>query len=438
MKYRWDKKYLYWGITAFAVIACCIVFYWCLSNWAGVKSFFGLLIRALSPIIYGLVIAYLLDKVLMFFEKTFFVRLGKRMFRKKPGKAKKSARVMSILLTMILMLLFFGGLLALVLPQIYNSIEKLVVQMPHYVNVALDWAQKFLNDNPDLEATVTNLVGNVSEYLKNWLQTSVLPRTQEFVTNITGGVISAAREILNIIIGIIISVYVMYHKETFGAQSKKLLYSVFKAKPANWILEKTRFLDKTFGGFISGKLIDSLIVGLLCYVVLAILQMPYAALVSVIIGVTNIIPFFGPLIGAVPCALLILLEDPVKCLIFVIFIVILQQFDGNVLGPKILGNTTGLSGFWIMFAILLFGSLFGFWGFILGVPLLAVIYTGIRNFSSKKLQDKNLPAGTSEFVNLAYIDAETNAPVYRAPSDNAAKKNKTESSEAKQDEEKNS
>lgn len=413
MKYRWDKKYLYWGITAFVVIVCSISFFLALSNWQDVKATFSLVLKALAPVLYGFVIAYLLNKVLMFFETNLFTKVAQRIFRKNTKRAKHGARILSISLTMLLALLFVGGLLALVLPQIYQSIQKLVTRMPDYVSTAVAWVQKFLSDNPELESTVTKMVGDITDYFNNWLQTSVLPKAQVIITYVTGSVLSAAREVINIVIGIVISIYVMYHKEKFSAQSKKLLYSLLKPVRANGILEKVRFLDKTFGGFIAGKLIDSLIVGLICYIVLAFLNMPYAALISVIIGITNIVPFFGPLIGAIPSSLLILLEDPVKCLIFIIFIVILQQFDGNVLGPKILGNTTGLSGFWIMFAILLFGTLFGLWGLILGVPILAVIYAGLRSFSNRRLLNKNLPLGTAEFENISYINPETNDPVYK-------------------------
>jgi predicted PurR-regulated permease PerM len=410
MKFKWDKKYLYWGITAFCVIIVSAVFVWVLNNGSGIKSFLKLLVKIMSPVIYGLIIAYLLNKILVFFENTMFKKLGGKLFPEKPRRAATFSRVVGIFVTVVLTFGVVGGLLALVLPQIYSSIEKLVIQMPEYVNVAINWLERFVSDNPELEATIANMLGNITDYFTNWIETSILPTAQNFITNLTNGIVSVIKEIFNLLIGIIISVYILYQKETFCAQMKKVLFGLFKRKWAIGILKKTHFLDKTFGNFITGKIIDSLIIGMICYIVLTIIGMPYTVLVSVIVGVTNIIPFVGPFIGAIPSAFLILLESPVKCLIFIVFIIVLQQFDGNVLGPKILGSTVGLSGFWILFAILLFGGLFGFWGMLLGVPVLAVIYTELKRFIEKRLRAKNLPYKTVNYADVTCARPER-APV---------------------------
>ena len=422
-KFRWDRKYLYWGITAFAVIAGSIVFYLLLSKWPGIKETLGTILRALSPFLYGCVFAYLLIKVVNYFEKAFLHRLGERIFPKSPNRAFKAGRIFSIILTMVSFALVLGGILWLILPQIYYSLSGLINNMSTYYRTVTGWIDRFMDSNPELEAMAKTLVGNISDNLTKWVRDSILPRTQVIITNITSGVFTVVREMFNILIGVVVSVYIMYHKEKFSAQSKKLLYSLLKPRRANRVLSNVRFVDRACGGFIIGKLIDSLIIGIICYVVLTILRMPYSALVSVIVCVTNIIPFFGPFIGAVPSALLILLESPAKCLIFIVFIIVLQQIDGNILGPKILGTKIGLSGFWIMFAILIFGGLFGLWGMLLGVPVFAVVYAAIRNLNTRRLKARSLPTDTAEYLNISYIDPVTNSPVYKDPERPAPKRN---------------
>ena len=206
---------------------------------------------------------------------------------------------------------------------------------------------------------------------------------------------------------IIVSIYILGNIEGFSASAKKLMYTVFSVEAAEKLREGLNFTDKTFMGFINGKLLDSAIIGLICYIGCALLNIPYALLVSVIVGVTNVIPFFGPFIGAVPSALLILLVDPLKCLIFVIFIIVLQQLDGNVIGPKILGSSIGINGFWVMFSIILGGGLFGFWGMLLGVPVFVVIYTALGRLVTKKLVKRDLPTDTDEYMNIDHIDPVT-------------------------------
>ena len=414
-KYRWDKKYLYWGIIAFAVIAGSIAFYLLLSKWPGIKAALTAILRALSPFIYGCVFAYLFIKVVNYFERAFLHRLGERLFPKNAVRAFKAGRIFSIFLTLASFAVVFGGIMWLIMPQIYYSLSGLVNNMSTYYRTVITWIDRFFDSNPELEAMAKTLVGNISDNLTKWVQESILPRTQVIITNITSGVFSVVREMFNILIGVVASVYIMYHKETFSAQAKKLLYSRVKPRRANRVLSSIRFVDRACGGFIIGKLIDSLIIGIICYIVLTILKMPYSALVSVIVCVTNIIPFFGPFIGAVPSALLILLESPMKCLIFIIFIIVLQQIDGNILGPKILGTRIGLSGFWIMFAILLFGGLFSLWGMLLGVPVFAVIYAAIRNINTRRLIERDLPTATADYLNISYIDPITNSPVYKDP-----------------------
>ena len=253
-----------------------------------------------------------------------------------------------------------------------------------------------------------------SVYLEDWLRKNVLQQS-DFIANITTGVYNVVRAIFNVIIGFIVSVYVLMTKEKFIGQAKKIIYAIFRPRYGNVVMEVGRKADEVFGGFFIGKIIDSLIIGCICFVSLAILRMPYVALVSVIVGVTNIIPFFGPYIGAIPSAILIFLVDPMKGIYFIIFIIVLQQVDGNVIGPKILGNTTGLSPFWVIFAILLFGGSFGVIGMLFGVPIFAVLYYIIKRVVEHVLKRRHLPEKTDEYIELDTVDTVSNEVKMKVP-----------------------
>ena len=251
------------------------------------------------------------------------------------------------------------------------------------------------------------LINDASKYLEKWLRKNVMEQS-DFIANITTGVYNVVKAVFNAIIGLIISVYVLMTKEKFIGQAKKIIYAIFRPRYGNVVMEVFRKADDVFGGFFIGKIIDSLIIGCICFVGLAILRMPYVALISVIVGVTNIIPFFGPYIGAIPSFILIFLVDPMKGVYFIIFIIILQQVDGNVIGPKILGNTTGLSPFWVIFAILLFGGSFGVIGMLFGVPIFAMIYYIVKRIVEHILKKRRLPEETEQYIELDTVDAATN------------------------------
>ena len=282
---------------------------------------------------------------------------------------------------------------------------------PGYIDKLSEWSKNTLANYPELRDFVTEKFEEINTNLFTWVRDTILPGLGSFVSNITAGVYYFLRAVYNIVIGIIVSAYLLSNMETASARAKRLCYCVFGVEWAEKIRSAIRFTDRTFMGFINGKLLDSAIIGLICYVVCAILKMPYALLVSVIIGVTNIIPFFGPLIGAIPSAFIILLVDPLKALIFVIFIIILQQVDGNIIGPKILGSSIGINGFWVMFSIILGAGLFSFWGMLLGVPVFVVIYTGITILVERKLKKRSLPVDPEDYADLDHIDPVTREPV---------------------------
>lgn len=264
-----------------------------------------------------------------------------------------------------------------------------------------------------LNDTTTNkliqaAVAEGTTMIQNWLRQDLLGQVNEWMSNLTVGIISFFSEIFNVLIGIIVSIYILFSKELFLRQSKKIVYAVMNPDHANMLLHLTVKSNEIFGGFIIGKIIDSAIIGILCFIGVSLMKMPYVMLVSVIIGVTNVIPFFGPYIGAIPCTILILLSDPIKGIYFVLFILVLQQFDGNILGPKILGDTTGLSAFWVIVAILLGGGLFGFVGMVMGVPTFAVLYYIGEMLINNRLERKHLPSGSDYYDPLSYVDDKGN------------------------------
>ena len=410
--FRWDKKYLYWGVTAFCVIAAAILFYMALNYLPLLKRGLASLLHILSPFVWGLVICYLLTPFMRLAEKKLFGPLSKKLYKNsKRRDGSRFARSMSVLLSELFLLAILTALVCLIIPQLYSSLQNMVANSPMYIETASRWITQLLEDFPEIEHYVSQTLGQVNTSLMDWIQNTVLPKLGNLISNVTSGVYYAIMGVYNLVIGIIVSVYVLSNLEQFGASAKRVLYSVFSVDMAKKILEGLDFTDRTFMGFINGKLLDSAIIGLICYIVCSILRMPYALLVSVIVGVTNLIPFFGPFIGAVPSSIIILLVNPVKCLIFIAFIILLQQLDGNIIGPKILGSSVGINGFWVMFSIILGAGLFGFWGMLLGVPVFVIIYAAITGSVTRKLKRSDLPWEAADYMDMAYIDPVTYQPV---------------------------
>ena len=413
--FKWDRKYVNWGMTAFCVLAASLLFYFAIRNISVFGQAVNKLVAILAPFIWGLVICYLLSPLMRVMEERVFLPLGKRLYRKsKKGGAARFARVLSILFCEIVLLLVLAAVVYLIIPQVLSSVQMLIKNSGTYADNVSAWLNGLLKNYPELDSYAGELLGNFNTNVGSWLQNKVLPQLGNLITSVSSGVYGFARSIYNLIIGIIVSVYLLSDKEGHIAAFKRLTYAVFSVETADQLRQGLIFVDKTFMGFLSGKILDSVIIGIICYIVCSILQMPYTLLISVIIGVTNIIPFFGPLIGAVPSALIILMVDPTKCLIFIVFIIILQQIDGNIIGPRILGNSTGITGFWVIFSIILGSGLFGFWGMLLGVPVFVVIYTVINNLIVKKLKKSDLPWKLSDYKEMDYIDPATLQVVKKA------------------------
>ncbi len=402
-KANWNiKPYLAIGLTAFIVIIASISVFFLIYRYAGLAELWNKLLNILQPITIGLIIAYLVNPIVKFEEKHLLPLLKKRMKNQK--RAEKFSRMISILGALIFVGLIIGILLQMVIPELYSSIEGMIVDLPKQVNYFTDWAGSYIDEESEIAKYLEQGLRQGITFFEDWAKTDFLPQTKNILTSLTTGAISVVKVLFNVIIGIIISIYVLMSKETFIGQAKKLVYALFPAKQANAIVHTGHKSNKIFGGFISGKILDSLIIGILCFIGLSILKMPYTLLVSVIVGVTNIIPFFGPYLGAIPSAILIMLSSPLHGLYFIIFILVLQQVDGNIIGPKILGDSTGLTSFWVVFAILIGGGLFGVLGMIMGVPVFAVIYYIIRNIINYVLERKKLPKETSQYTDVRCLN----------------------------------
>ena len=370
------------GLTIFLVIAACIILYFAFLRADTLFSVAGTIIEILKPIIYGFAIAYLLNPIVKETDKYLLPVLRKKIKKEKDGTA-----------------IFQGGR-----PELFHSIRNLMETLPGQLNSGIEAIENLQKEQSTMGLLLGNILNHASETLQNWIQTDLLRQMNIWMTNITTGAMNVLSEVFNFLVGCIVSVYMLFSKELFAAQMKKILYGVMSIEHANMTLHITRKSNEIFGGFIIGKIIDSAIIGVLCFLGLTLLDMPYILLVSVIVGVTNVIPFFGPYIGAIPSAILIALADPIKGIYFLIFILALQQLDGNVIGPKILGDSTGLSAFWVVFSILLGGGLFGFVGMIAGVPTFAVIYYIVKMVVEQKLEKKKMPADTEAYGRVEYLD----------------------------------
>ena len=404
MNFKFDKKYLYWGITAFLALAGAILFYYLLFHRSNFMGGLNRFVTIAMPIIDGFVLAYLFTPILNKIEKKLIIPLYNKAGISMTPKTRRRIRGISILATLVLIFLILYELFALILPEIVRSIQSIIFQFPIYVNNLSNWALLLLKDNPDLEATVDALINQYSAKVLEYVNTNLLPHINELLKTVSLSVIGVFKALWNLIIGFIISIYLLGSKEKFAGQAKKIVYAVLDRKAGNEMISNFRFIHSTFIGFIGGKIVDSILIGILCFVCTSIIGTPYAILVSMIIGVTNVIPFFGPWIGGIPSALLVLMVDPKQALYFGILIIFIQQFDGNILGPKILGDSTGLSGFWVIFAITIFGGLFGVLGMVVGVPIFAVFYAGVKSLVNRKLKKKNLPTDLSPYMTLGQIE----------------------------------
>ena len=376
------KRIFYQSLTGFMSLALAILLYFAIQKFGQISQTFHWIMGILKPFIFGGVLAYLLKTPCNFLETKIEAVL--------PKKQKKMARGLTVLLVIILTFLIIYLLLSMVIPELVSSIMILINAVPQKIDQFAVWLTEMLEGNEVAQSYVNTGIDSIETKLQDWAAKDLLPTMQGMMGGFASTVGSVVSVIGNIIIGVIICIYVLLDRTKLAKQGKAVLYAVFKSKWADKILQEVTFIDKTFVGFFGGKILDSAIVGVLCYIFCLIMtfamDFPNAMLISVIVGITNVIPYFGPYIGAVPSALLVLISSPVNCAVFLIFILVLQQFDGNILGPKLLADSVGLTGFWVLFSITLFQGFFGFAGILVGVPVFAVIYDLIKRMVVKGLK----------------------------------------------------
>lgn len=378
------KRYFYMMMAGFGAISMSIILFFILFKMQGIGEALDNLSQILSPFIYGGVVAYLLRPMCNFYEQKLETYLPKKM--------KKLSDSLAILGSFITLGFIVWALIAMIVPQTYESIVTLWNAVPGRVQQFLDWATvKFGEDErfAPIFDYFNSSYETIYTEIESWVKNTLIPQATILVTGVGTGVYKLFRTLYNLLIGLIVAVYVLSSRKRFARQGVLIIRSTMSEKWADMVLNEIELVDKMFGGFIDAKILDSAIIGVLCYIGCSILRIPNTLLVSVFVGFTNVIPFFGPLIGAVPSTLLILIVDPIKAVWFVIFVLVLQQLDGNVIGPRIMGNRIGISGFWVMFAIILFGGMWGLVGMVVGVPLFAVIYDLVRKLVKRGLAGKD-------------------------------------------------
>ncbi len=403
-----NKIYVKLGLTLLFVVLASAASNVVFSNLPGffkvIKDFFSIIM----PILFGVLFAYLMNPVMQFVENT-LMRLISRLRRNdQPDRGqmasrKKACHIIGVISALAVLLLFFYMAFSLVVPTLVENISTIANQetLSGYYERLTDWIEMLFSDSPDIGNWIIQQIRKIFDELETLISDLNILDALRSVSSQLFGVLKGTMDFL---LGLVIAVYMLLSKEKFLSQAKKIVVAMFSEKRANRLLEVGRRTNKIFSGFVLGKIIDSLIIGIICYIIMSLIGLPYPMLISVIIGVTNVIPFFGPLIGAIPSAFLILLVNPLQCFILIIFILVLQKFDGNILGPRILGDSVGLSSFWILISISVFSGLFGFAGMILGVPVFAVIYTLISDSVKRRLQKKGYPQHTEIYSKIQSTD----------------------------------
>ena len=403
MKRLAQNKNFKLGITIFSIVAACILFFFFIFKIDEVLIALKWIMKLLSPFIVGFAFAYLLSPIVQFFQDNLFLKMFKD---KKDQKKIKSARFLSILFTFLLVLAVIIILFSRIIPELLTSLEILIRNAPMYLEQIRDYFLHLLKNHEELEIIVLNNLDAINNYLLTTINNNFLPKIEEWVVIFSNGIFEIFKALYNIVVGLIISIYFLYDSEEFKGQIKKTLYAFLPIKNANGVIDFARRADKIFGGFLMSMVLISSVLGVATFVFLSIFNFPYKVLIAVLVGVTNVIPYFGPFIGGIPSALIILLQAPSKFWLIVVYLIGIQQVEGYYLAPKVSGIKTGIKSFWVLFAILTFGSAFGLPGMILGVPVFALIYSYAKAKLNKTLEDKNLPTDNLVYAKIDRINLE--------------------------------
>lgn len=386
------RAYFYRGLTAFLVVASCVLFFFLIYRVETISNYIGKIISVLQPVIFGLVIAYLVNPIVNFLDS----RLKKIFIKRSKNKKipEKIIGFVSVCASLIFFILIIGALFALVIPEFINSVSNIISVLPGQIDKFAKQFTEYFEENEKLQSMLIKLF----EYEKQWLQTDLAGYANKIAANFASGILGVINFVKNFVLGIIFALYLLLDKKRFGRRFRKMLCAVFNEKHVKRILTVMQKANDVFSGFFSGQLLDAAVVSVLCFIGATVLRMPYSMLVAVIIGATNIIPVFGPYIGGIPCTILIMLSNPIKGLYFALFIILLQALDGNFIAPKILGGKTGLETFWVVFAIVLCGGMFGVVGMLIGVPTFAVFYYLMRTLINYRLKKKSFPLNNDSYA----------------------------------------
>jgi len=403
------KKYIPIGVTAFCVLAAAILLFFLCLRWDHVMGVIGSFMSMLTPFLTGVLIAYLVNPFFSFINRQFSKLFVKLHFAKDIESAKHKCRGLSSVLAIVVVLLVIVSIFIVIIPELYRSIKNIVDGFEGNSTNLGERLQAWLHNYPKVEATVMPYYDKIVDSAKEWIQGGALldwikQSAGPILSGIYNGVSTVVTTCVNIFVAFVVTIYILNSKKTFLAQSRKMLYAIGGKKTADAVLSECAYAHEVFGRYIRGALADSFILGCVVFMLMNILALPYPLLVAIIVAMTNVIPFFGPYIGAIPSIILILLVDPLAALKFTILILILQQIEGNIISPKIIGNSTGLNGFWVLFSIVFFGKIFGFLGLLFGVPMFAVVYHIVTNWAKRRLIKKHMPVETSAYASSGLVD----------------------------------
>ena len=400
MKRLLENKHARLMLMIFIVGALLIIFNQIVGNYESFSEGVGTIKTIISPFIYGFVMAYLLSPIYNATVRGLYKLLGK--YFKNKQRLFSFCKLVASVVAVVCLIGAVAGLIALIVPQVIESLTGILKSLPQRLTqlsaLFNDITSKM--DNKRLAMKMSEIYAQVQTNLIELAQTKLLPGMGTLVGQVSTQVILTLKTMMNVMIGVMACVYMLNSKERFQGQFKKVILATLPKEKAEALFDFAKFTNRTFGGFINGKIIDSIIIGIICFILMKIFGFPYPILISAIIGITNVIPFFGPFIGAIPAAIIILLVSPIHALYFLVLIFVLQQVDGNIVGPAILGNTTGIASFWVLFSIVIGGGLFGFIGMVLGVPVFAIIYYYFSRSINKRLEAKGLEFRTDSYEDL--------------------------------------
>ncbi|MCR4890602.1 MAG: AI-2E family transporter [Lachnospiraceae bacterium] len=402
MKLHFNKKYFLWGVTAFLVILASIIMAYVIFNIQSITSFLAFILGVLKPVIYGFVLAYLLNPILNWLEKKALPMVCQKMNIRPGLRGRRNIRKISVALLVVFVLAVLALFLRLVVPQLITSLNSLrsllsIDKITGYMDSLRSWLDDLVKENPTLNGWANEYLPKLYSRTNEAIE-SALPYVNQIASSVTSGILKSLSFLMNLILGLIFAVYILLSKEHFLAVSRKMIFAFSSEDTAQDIIDEVFYINNTFNRYIISSIVDSFLIGMICFIACMVLQIPYPVLVSLVVGITNIIPFFGPFMGGVPCALIILIIDPIKAVYFAIMIVVLQQCDGNIIKPKLFGDSMGLSGFWVLTAILVGGGLFGVPGMYLGTPICAIIYYEIGHQVNKKLAKRGLSTNTDNYL----------------------------------------